>query len=109
MANQLDAIFSALGDPTRRAVLERLTDEPAAVSDLHGPHNMALPTFLRHLKVLEQAGLVRTHKTGRVRMVHIEADPLAQAETWLQQQRSLWNGRLDRLDALVQQEKDVKT
>lgn len=105
MANQLDTVFAALSDPTRRAVLERLTETPAPVSDLHGSHDMALPTFLRHLKVLEQAGLVRSHKTGRVRMVHLEAARLAEAESWLNRLGKVWNRRLDQLDAMVQRDK----
>jgi DNA-binding transcriptional ArsR family regulator len=101
MTNQLDSFFSALSDPTRRAVIERLTRGPAPVTELHAPHDIALPTFLRHLKVLEAAGLVRSEKSGRVRTVHIEALPLAEAEHWLSKQRRLWEGRLDRLDALA--------
>lgn len=101
MANQLDSFFSALSDPTRRAVIERLTKGPAPVSELHAPHDMALPSFLKHLGKLEAAGLVRSIKTGRTRMVHIEAAPLAQAEDWLCRQRRLWEGRLDRLAALA--------
>lgn len=101
MTNQLDSFFSAISDPTRRAVIERLTQGPASVSALHAPHDIALPTFLRHLKVLEDSGLVRSEKSGRVRTVHIEAAPLAAAEGWLKRQRTLWEGRLDRLDAFL--------
>lgn len=102
MTNNLDQLFTAMSDPTRRAVIERLvTGGPAAVSALHAPHDIALPTFLRHLKVLEASGLVRTEKAGRVRTVHLEAAPLAAAEHWLNRQRRMWEGRLDRLDALV--------
>ena len=101
MANHLDSFFGAMADPTRRAVIERLTEGPAPVSDLHAPHDIALPTFLKHLKVLEAAGLVRSEKRGRVRTVHIEAAPLAEAEDWLKRQRRVWEGRLDRLDALA--------
>ncbi|MEL6609733.1 MAG: metalloregulator ArsR/SmtB family transcription factor [Pseudomonadota bacterium] len=99
----LDAFFGALADPTRRAVIERLTAGPAAVSDLHAPHDMALPTFMKHLSKLEAAGLVRSEKKGRVRTVHIEAAPLQTAETWLNKQRKLWEGRLDRLERLAAQ------
>ncbi|SMY05989.1 ArsR/SmtB family transcription factor [Flavimaricola marinus] len=101
MTNHLDSFFAAISDPTRRAVIERLTRGPLPVSDLHAPHDIALPTFLRHLKVLEAAGLVRSEKVGRVRTVHIEAQPLAEAEDWLRRQRQIWEGRLDRLDALA--------
>ncbi|MGR3500856.1 ArsR/SmtB family transcription factor [Pseudaestuariivita sp.] len=101
MDNNLDNFFAAMSDPTRRAVIERLTEGPAPVSLLHAPHDMALPTFLKHLKVLEGAGLVRSEKVGRVRTVHIEAAPLAQAEDWLSRQRTLWERRLDRLEKLA--------
>lgn len=107
MTNHLDSFFGAMADPTRRAVIERLTRGPAPVSELHAPHAMALPTFLKHLKRLETAGLVRSEKRGRVRTVHIEAAPLAEAEDWLARQRRIWEGRLDRLSALAEQiEKD---
>lgn len=102
MDNQLDTFFGAISDPTRRAVIERLTRGPATVSDLHAPHDIALPTFLKHLKKLEAAGLVRSEKAGRVRTVHIEAAPLKVAEDWLGRQRRLWEGRLDRLGALAE-------
>lgn len=101
MDNNLDSFFAALADPTRRAVIERLTTGPAPVSELHAPHDMALPTFMKHLSRLEAAGLVRSEKKGRVRTVHIEAAPLAAAESWISKQRRLWEGRLDRLEALA--------
>ena len=97
MANQMDIFFGAIADPTRRAVIERLVAGPASVSDLAAPHAMALPSFMKHLTRLEEAGLIRTIKTGRTRMVHIEPAPLAAAEDWLTRQRSIWEGRLDRL------------
>ena len=101
MANQLDTSFAALSDPTRRAVVERLVNGPATVSELHDPHKIALPTFLRHLKVLESGGLIRSTKIGRVRTCHIEPAPLIDLQNWLQMQRGLWERRLDRLDRLV--------
>ena len=101
MDNNLDHFFSALADPTRRAVIERLTAGPASVSDLHAPHDMALPTFMKHLSRLEAAGLVRSEKKGRVRTVHIEAAPLAAAESWIKRQRAVWETRLDRLTQLA--------
>lgn len=109
MDNNLDIFFHALADPTRRAVIERLTEGPAPVSTLHAPHDMALPTFMKHLKVLEAAKLVRSEKNGRVRTVHIEAHTLDAGEAWLKQQRRLWKGRLDRIDALIQAQKGPKT
>lgn len=102
MDNQLNDFFGALADPTRRAVIERLTAGPAPVTELAAPHDMALPTFLKHLKKLEAAGLVRSEKAGRVRTVHIEAAPLRAAEDWLSRQRSIWEGRLDRLSSLAE-------
>lgn len=101
MDNQLDPVFSALADPTRRAVIERLISGPAAISELHAPHDIALPTFLKHVKKLETAGLVRSEKIGRVRTVHIEAAPFAAAENWLAQQRTAWANRLDRLETML--------
>lgn len=102
MDNHLDHFFGALADPTRRAVIERLTKGPAAVTELAAPHDMALPTFLKHLKKLEAAGLVRSEKAGRVRTVHIEAAPLKAAEDWLARHRRMWEGRLDRLSSLAE-------
>ena len=109
MANHLDSIFSAMADPTRRAVIERLLDGPASVTDLHGPHDMALPSFLKHLNKLESAGLVTSQKTGRTRILHIEAAPMAAAEDWLARQRRLWDRRLDRLQALAEAHERPKT
>ena len=101
MANQLDHFFAALSDPTRRAVIEHLATGPASVSDLAEPHDMALPSFLKHLNKLEAAGLVRSIKTGRTRMVHLEPAPMDAATDWLARQRGLWSRRLDRLDAIA--------
>lgn len=109
MDNNLNAFFHALADPTRRAVIEDLTQGSATVSTLHQAHDMALPTFMKHLRVLEDAGLVRSEKTGRVRTVHIEAAPLAHAQDWLSKQRRMWEGRLDRIEALVHATKGPKT
>ncbi len=106
MDNNLDSFFGAMADPTRRAVIERLTRGPAPVSELHAPHDIALPSFLKHLKVLEAAGLVRSEKIGRVRTVHIEAAPLATAEAWLNRQRRGWSRRLDRLEQLAAADND---
>jgi len=103
MTNQLDATLSALSDPTRRAVVERLVRGPATVSDLAKPHAMALPTIMRHLKVLEDCGLIRSVKKGRVRTCQIEAAPLMEVQGWLEWQRRVWEGRLDRLSALAEE------
>ena len=102
MANKLDQLFSALSDPTRRAVVERLSAGPATVSDLHAAHDMALPSFMKHLGVLEKAGIVRSIKKGRVRTCHVEPGPLIEVQGWLAWQREIWEDRLDRLNALAQ-------
>ncbi|UWQ99122.1 metalloregulator ArsR/SmtB family transcription factor [Rhodobacteraceae bacterium S2214] len=95
MGSHLNEFFAALSDPTRRAVLERLVRGPATVSDLAAPHDMALPTFMRHLGVLERAGLVRSIKKGRVRTCHLEPAPLLEAQGWLAWQRTVWEGQID--------------
>ena len=101
MTNSLDAFFAALSDPTRRAVVEQLTRGPAAVSALHEGHDMALPTFLRHLKVLEERGLVTSEKRGRVRTVRLSPEALRAGTTWIDTYRTAWEGRLDRLARLA--------
>jgi DNA-binding transcriptional ArsR family regulator len=95
---QLDRVFRALGDPTRRAVLSRLGAGPAPVSELARPFDIALPSFTQHLDVLEQCGLVRSRKVGRVRTYQLVPRPLETAERWLVRQRALWERRLDQLD-----------
>lgn len=102
-ANVLDTVFHALADPTRRAIVQRLTRGPASVSELARPFEMALPSLLQHLKVLETSGLVRSEKEGRVRTCHIEPAPLTAAERWITEQRALWEGRLDRLEAYLKE------
>ncbi len=101
MPNQsprLDRVFHALADPTRRAVLKRLGSGPAPVSELAQPFRMALPSFSQHLDVLENCGLVRSRKTGRVRTYRIAPQPLEAAERWMASQRAIWERRLDQLD-----------
>ena len=100
-ALELDRVFQALSDPTRRAVLQRLSSGTAAVSELAAPFDMALPSFLQHLRVLERSGLVRSRKTGRVRTYRIAPEPLKAAEGWITQQRALWERRLDQLDRFL--------
>lgn len=94
----IDNVFRALADPTRRHVLERLSRSPASVGELAEPFDMALPSFVAHLRVLEESGLVRSQKTGRVRTYRLAPKRLKLAEDWLSQQRSLWARRLDQLD-----------
>jgi DNA-binding transcriptional ArsR family regulator len=93
-----ERVFKALADPTRRAVVERLGRGPAATSDLADEFDMALPSFLQHLRVLEDGGLVASHKQGRVRTYRLTPEPLRTAEEWLSEQRDVWERRLDRLD-----------
>lgn len=99
MLNQspLDLTFQALADPTRRAIVERLSRSPASVSELAKPFAMSLPAVLQHLAVLESSGLVVTEKIGRVRTCRIELQALSRAEEWLNAQRAEWERRLDRL------------
>jgi len=97
-AIQLDRVFRALGDPTRRAVLGRLSRGPAPVSELARPFDMALPSFIQHLAVLEGCGLVRSRKSGRVRTFQLVPQPLEAAESWMAEQRALWERRLNQLD-----------
>lgn len=100
---KLDLAFHALANSTRRAVVERLRDGPATVSELAEPFKMALPSFMQHLRVLETSGLVRSRKQGRVRTVRIVPDQLRHASDWLEKQRSVWERRLDQLDAYVKE------
>ncbi len=106
MPNQsaaLDDVFHALADPTRRAVLQQLSHGPASVSELAKPFEMALPSFLQHLNVLEDSGLISSKKVGRVRTCEFEPARLTSAEQWIAEQRALWEGRLDRLEAYLQE------
>jgi DNA-binding transcriptional ArsR family regulator len=110
MPNQqrdLDALFANLADPTRRAVLARLAHGSASVTDLADAHAMALPSFLQHIRRLEDAGLIATDKQGRTRICTLRTGALAPARDWMAAQRLLWEGRLDRLeDYLVTLTKD---
>jgi DNA-binding transcriptional ArsR family regulator len=101
MLNQfssLDRLFHALADPARRAMVERLTQGPAPVSELARPLPMSLPAAMQHLGVLESAGLVRSTKTGRVRLCAMDPRALSQIEQWVNARRIEWEHRLDRLD-----------
>lgn len=104
--SSIDGVFRALADPTRRHVLERLSRSPATVSELAKPYDMALPSFMEHLKILEGYGLVRSGKTGRVRTYRLVPKRLQQAEDWLAKQRTFWTTRLDRLDSYLLQMKE---
>ena len=98
----LDAAFHALADPTRRAVISRLTKGPAPVKELAQPFAMGLPSFMKHLRVLENDGLIRSEKVGRVRTCRVNTERLAAAESWLSEQRALWQARSDRLADYVE-------
>jgi DNA-binding transcriptional ArsR family regulator len=93
----LDRAFHALADPSRRAIVERLAREPASVSALAKPLAMSLPAVMQHLAVLEASGLVSSQKSGRVRMCRVEPKALSQAERWINDRRTEWENRLDRL------------
>jgi DNA-binding transcriptional ArsR family regulator len=108
-AIELDRVFRALSDPTRRAVLGRLSGGPAPVSELARPFDMALPSFTQHLDVLEECGLVRSRKTGRVRTYRLAPQPLKAAEHWMAKQRALWERRLDQLDKYLSELKEEKS
>ena len=109
-SERLDTLFQALSDPTRRAVLDRLGLGPASVTELAEPFDMALPSFVRHLRVLEDAKLVHSRKDGRVRTFRIVPSRMAAAEDWLAAHRRLWERRLDQLDryALTLMEKEER-
>ncbi|MET3899841.1 DNA-binding transcriptional ArsR family regulator [Devosia sp. UYZn731] len=108
-SEQLDGIFQALADPTRRAVLGRLGRGPASISDLAKPFDMALPSFMKHIHFLEGSGLIQTRKEGRVRTCAIDKQRFATIEAWLNDQRALWEGRTDRLEQFVLKTQDKET
>lgn len=104
MLNQqpnLDLMFQALADPTRRAMIDRLSRGPASVSELAKPFAMSLPAVVQHLAALENSGLVSSQKVGRVRTVQMQPEALSLAEQWLNDRRTLWVKRLDRLGDLL--------
>jgi DNA-binding transcriptional ArsR family regulator len=102
---RLDLAFQALADPARRGMLARLSRGPASVTELARPLPMSLPAVLQHLRALEASGLVRSEKKGRVRTCRIEPRALAAAEAWIAEQRAVWEGRLDRFQAYVEEMK----
>lgn len=97
----LDALFVALGDPTRRAVIRRLGSGPASVGELAKPFPIALPSFVKHVHALEASGLIRTTKSGRVRTCTLNREQLSLVDDWLAEQRSIWETRTDRLEQLI--------
>jgi len=98
---ELDVIFQALSDPTRRQIVERLSTGSASVTELAQPLPMSLPAVHQHLQVLEASGLVRSEKVGRVRTCHLELKMLNTAESWIEARRRMWERRLDRLDSYL--------
>lgn len=105
MLNQsetLDRAFHALADPTRRALLDQLTRGPATVSDLARPFQSTLASIVQHIQVLEGSGLVMTAKVGRTRTCRVSSEAIASVEKWLSERRQIWEGRFDRLGALLE-------
>src|SRR4051794_40266071 len=103
-AAELDGVFVALADPTRRGVVRRLGSGPTSVGDLAREFPMTLPSFMKHVRTLETSGLIHTVKTGRVRTCVLNRDRLALVDGWLAEQRRLWEGRTDRLASLLTEE-----
>ena len=101
VVDQLSAVFGALADPTRRAILTRLTTGDATVAELSAPFRVSQPAISRHLKVLEQAGLISRSRRATARLSHLEAEPLREATAWLARYREYWDASYDRLDALL--------
>ncbi|NJL72469.1 MAG: helix-turn-helix transcriptional regulator [Candidatus Competibacteraceae bacterium] len=97
-SEQLDGVFHALADPTRRAMLRRLAGAPRSVGDLAAPFSMSLAAASKHVKVLERAGLVRRTVTGRTHWCRLESGPLAEAQAWIHFYEQFWSGRLDALE-----------
>lgn len=97
----IDVVFHALGDPTRRAIVERLSKAPLSVSMLAEPLEITLTAVAQHLQILEESGLVHTEKVGRVRTCRIEISGLSVVEKWIQERRSTWERRLDKLGDLL--------
>ena len=105
-APNLDLMFQALSDPSRRSMVERLSRGPASVSQLAAPLDMSLPAVVQHLQVLEASGLVKTEKIGRVRSCTLDGSAMSQAERWINDRRIQWERRLDRLGDFLDQTKE---
>lgn len=101
-STSLDATFSALSDPTRRAILTTLQRGHASVTELARPHDISMPAILKHLHVLEHAGLIEQKKTGRVRMCRLNVGPMRQAADWLSLYRVFWDNQLDNLGKFLE-------
>ena len=103
-SERLDATFAALADPTRRAILASLMLGEASMSDLAGPHRMSLPAVMKHVRVLQNAGLVSQKKVGRTRFCQLAPAPLKAAEDWIAQYRRFWEGAFDSLERFLSQD-----
>ena len=101
VGDQLSVVFGALADPTRRAILARLTEGDATVAELAAPFQVTQPAISRHLKVLERAGLISRQRRATARLSHLEAEPLREATLWLARYQQYWDERYDQLDALL--------
>ena len=108
MSDSLSSTFSALADPTRRAILAKLALGEASVTELAGPFEMSLPAVSKHLKVLERAGLIARGREAQWRPCRIEPAPLKEISDWVEAYRNIWEQRLDRLDAYLQELKNKK-
>jgi DNA-binding transcriptional ArsR family regulator len=108
-SDQLSNTFAALADPTRRAILARLASGECSVTELAEPFEMSLPAVSKHLRVLESAGLISRGRAAQWRPCRLEAGPLKEVAEWAESYRSIWEGRLDRLDSYLQELKNKET
>jgi DNA-binding transcriptional ArsR family regulator len=108
-SDQLDGVFQALADPTRRYIIEQLSRGPASVSDLARPLPVSLPAVVQHLQVLEASGLVLSKKVGRVRTCNLDPHVLTTAQSWIDQQKAVWGPRFDRLEEYLGEPTDEHT
>ena len=106
--SSLDATFSALSDPTRRAIISQLCERPASVGELAEPFELSLPMLLKHIRILENCGLVTSKKVGRVRTCSVQTEALKAGEDWMQQRIAAWESRLDRMEAHISRPKHVR-
>jgi DNA-binding transcriptional ArsR family regulator len=98
----LDRVFHSLSDGTRRAVIAQLANGPASIGDLAQRHHMALPSFMKHIRVLEESEIVRSRKKGRVRICELRTNALTAAQNWIENERRNWETRLNQLDSFVE-------
>jgi DNA-binding transcriptional ArsR family regulator len=104
----VDQVFHALGDPTRRQIVDQLSHGPASVSELAAPLPMSLPAVVQHLRVLQESGLIESEKVGRVRTCRVSPVTMRRAESWIAERRAEWERRLDRLGEFLAEEDDQK-